>query len=119
MVLQGGDIVKIGHNVYVKLDENNYITQIGSSVFITDFENWTLVEENVLGDRGAHAQSQYLAKGLTDNQGRYNYKLVDGETVEVSEDEKPTIKTTKPITTEERLNALEAAMLEMVLGGTA
>ena len=110
--------MKIGHDVYVKLDENNNITQIGSSVFITDFKNWTLIEANVLGDRGAHAQSQYLEKCLFDNQGRYNYKLIDGEVVEIPEDEKPAIETTTPITTEDRLNALEAAMLEMVLGGT-
>lgn len=109
--------MKIGHNVYVRLDENNSITQVGSSVFITDFENWICVEENVIGDRGAHAQSQYLAKGLTDNQGRYNYKLIDGKVVEISDDEKSIIKTTPQITTEERLNALEAAMLEIVLGG--
>lgn len=109
--------MKTGHSVYAKLDENNYITQIGSSVFITDFENWTLIEENVLGDRGAHAQSQYLTKGLADEQGRYNYKLFDGTVVEIPEEEKSKIDTTQPITVEQRVEALENALLELVLGG--
>lgn len=103
--------------VYVKTNENNEITAIASSIFLDDTKGWIEIDEGQ-GDKYAHAQSQYLTKGLTDNQGRYNYKLVDGEVVEISEDEKPTNKTTPQITTEERLNALEAAMLEMVLGGT-
>ena len=103
--------------VYVKVNENNEIIQIASSIFLDDVTDWIKIDEGQ-GDFYAHCQSQYLIKGLTDNQGKYNYKSVDGEVVEIPEDEKPTIETTPQITTEERLNALEAAMLEMVLGGT-
>lgn len=103
--------------VYVKVNENNEIIQIASSIFLDDFTGWIEIDEGQ-GDKYAHAQSQYLEKGLIDEQGRYNYKLIDGEVVEIPEDEKPTIEITTPITNEERLSALEAAMLEMVLGGT-
>lgn len=103
--------------VYVKENENNEIIQIESSIFLTDTEGWIKVDEGQ-GDKYAHAQSQYLEKGLMDTQGRYNYKLVDSEVVEISENEKPEIETEKQITTEERLAALESAMLEMILGGT-
>lgn len=102
--------------VYVKTNENNEITQIASSIFLEDTNNWTEIDKGN-SDKYAHAQSQYLEKGLTDNQGRYNYKLVDGELIEILDEEKTVIKITPQITTEERLNALEAAMLEMVLGG--
>lgn len=102
--------------VYVKTNENNEIIQITSSIFLDDAEGWIEIDEGQ-GDKYAHAQSQYLEKGIMDNQGRYNYKLVDGEVVEISEDEKTEIEIALQITTEERLNALEAAMLEMVLGG--
>lgn len=103
--------------VYAKTNENNEITQIASSIFQEDTEGWIEIDEGQ-GDKYAHAQSQYLEKGITDNQGRYNYKLIDGKIVDILDEEKPTIETIKPITTEERLNALEAAMLEMIMGGT-
>lgn len=102
--------------VYVKTNENNEITQIASSIFLEDTNNWTEIDKGN-SDKYAHAQSQYLQKGITDNQGRYNYKLVDSEVVEVSEDEKPTIEIKPQITSEERIAALEKAMLEMILGG--
>lgn len=103
--------------VYVKANENNEITEIASSIFLEDTEGWIGIDEGQ-GDKYAHAQSQYLEKGLMDNQGGYNYKLVDGELVEIPEDEKPTIEIKPQITSEERLLALESAMLEMILGGT-
>lgn len=79
--------MKLGYNVYAKLNDNNVITQINSEIFIQDFEGWTLIDENVVGDRGAHAQGNYLPKGLMDNNGKYNYKF-DGELIELSDEEK-------------------------------
>ena len=100
--------------VYVKLNEQNEITQINSEIFLADTEGWTEIDCGE-GDRFAHAQGNYLEKPITDEQGRYNYKYVDGKVVEVTE--KTEIETTSQITTEDRLNALESAMLEMLLGG--
>lgn len=103
--------------VYVKLNENNEITNIASSIFLQDVTDWVQIDEAEGGDKYAHAQSQYLPKSIMDEQGRYNFKLVDGEVVEISEEDKPVIKVVEQVTTEDRLAALESAMLEMVLGG--
>lgn len=102
--------------VYVKTNEENYITEIGSSIFLADTVGLVEIDEGD-GDKYAHAQGNYLGKPLYDEQGRHNYKLVDGEVIEIAEEDKPIIETVPQITTEERLLALEEAMLEMVLGG--
>ena len=75
--------------VYVKLDSNNCITQIDSSIFIQDTTGWTQIDEGT-GDKYSHAQSMYLSseKSVIDMQGRLNYKLVDNKPVELTEDEK-------------------------------
>lgn len=81
------------YKVYVKLDSDNNITSINSEIFLTQEEisNMTEIDEGQ-GDKYAHAQSQYLEKGLIDELGRYNYKYIDGAVVEIVEEDKPTIK---------------------------
>lgn len=105
--------------VYVKLDENNVITQINSSIFLKDVTDWVEIDEG-MGDKFAHAQSQYLPKGLVDEQGRYNYKYVNG-LVALTDEEKDELFPAQAIedvpTIDERVKALEGAMLEMILGG--
>ena len=100
--------------VYVKLNEQNEITEINSDIFLADTTGYVMIDEGN-GDKFAHAQGNYLEKGLCDEQGRYNYKLVDGKVVEIVD--KPTIEVAPQITTEDRLEALESAMLEMLMGG--
>lgn len=103
--------------VYVKLNENNVITQINSSIFLKDITDYVEIDEGT-GDRYAHAQGNYLPKGLTDEKNRYNYKYID-ELVELTDEEKEVLfptPTPQP-TNDERLEALESAMLEMILGG--
>lgn len=80
------------YKVYVSL-QDGYITSINSEIFLSEKEIQTMTEiDKGQGDKYAHAQSQYLEKGLVDERGRYNYKLVEGKVVEVVEEEKPTIK---------------------------
>lgn len=80
------------YKVYVSLS-NGYITSINSDIFLSQEEIQTMAEiDKGQGDKYAHAQSQYLEKGLVDEHGRYNYKYVEGKVVEVAEEEKPTIK---------------------------
>lgn len=62
--------------VYVKADSNGVITAINSSAFIS-VEGWTEIDHGS-GDKYHHAQGNYLEAGLTDGDGLYNYKLVDG-----------------------------------------
>ena len=80
------------YKVYVSL-QDGYITSINSEIFLSEEEIQTMTEiDKGQGDKYAHAQSQYLEKGLVDEHGRYNYKFVDGKVVEITEAEKPTIK---------------------------
>lgn len=104
--------------VYVKLDENNVITQINSSIFLKDTTDYVEIDEG-MGDKFSHAQGHYLEKRLIDEQGRYNYKWYRNKLVELSDEEKEELfptPTPQP-TNDERLEALESAMLEMILGG--
>lgn len=80
------------YKVYVSLSDG-YITSINSEIFLSQEEIQTMTEiDKGQGDKYAHAQSQYLEKGLVDDHGRYNYKFVEGKVAEVAEAEKPTIK---------------------------
>ena len=80
------------YKVYVSL-QDGYITSINSDVFLSEEEIQTMTEiDKGQGDKYAHAQSQYLDKGLVDKHGRYNYKYVEGKVVEVAEADKPTIE---------------------------
>ena len=73
--------------VYVKTDTESVITDINSDTFLKSVEEYILIDEGV-GDRFAHAQGNYLEHGLFDERGRYNYKLHDGNVVELTEAEK-------------------------------
>ena len=67
------------YKVYVSLQEG-YITSINSEIFLSEEEMSTMTEiDKGQDDRYAHAQSQYLEKGLVDEHGRYNYKYVSGK----------------------------------------
>lgn len=83
------------YKVYVSL-QDGYITSINSDIFLSEEEIQTMTEiDKGQGNKYAHAQNQYLEKGLVDEHGRYNYKFVSGKVVEVAEVEKPTIKEPK------------------------
>ena len=107
------------YKVYVSLS-NGYITSINSEIFLSQEEIQTMTEiDRGQGDKYAHAQSQYLKKGLVDEKGRYNYKFVEGKVIEVAEAEKQTIKEPKAEPTEqEKINAklmLQIAQLKSEL----
>jgi hypothetical protein len=109
------------YKVYVSL-QDGYITSINSEIFLSQEEMDAMTEiDKGQGDKYAHAQSQYLEKGLVDEQGRYNYKFVNGKVVEVAEAEKPTIEEPKAEPTEqEKINAqlmLQIAQLKAQING--
>lgn len=76
--------------VYVKINENNIITDINSSIFLNDIEGYMQIDEGS-GDKYAHAQGNYLEKSLVDKSGRFNYKFEDGKILELTEEEKNTL----------------------------
>lgn len=109
------------YKVYVSL-QDGYITSINSEIFLSEEEMSTMTEiDQGQGDKYAHAQSQYLEKGLVDKYGRYNYKFVEGKVIEVAEAEKPTIEEPKAVPTEQdKINAqlmLQIAQLKAQLNG--
>lgn len=109
------------YKVYVKLNEDKCITLIDSEIFLTNEEIQTMTEiDKGQGDKYAHAQSQYLEKGLIDEHGRYNYKYVEGKVVEVAEGDKPTIEEEAVPTEQQKINAqlmLQIAQLKVQLNG--
>lgn len=81
------------YKVYVELNDDKCITSINSEIFLSQEEMDAMTEIGQgQDDKYVHAQSQYLEKGLVDEQGRYNYKFVEGKVIEVPEGDKPTIK---------------------------
>ena len=109
------------YKVYVSL-QDGYITSINSEIFLSEEEIQTMTEvDKGQGDKYAHAQSQYLEKGLVDEQGRYNYKYVNSKVVELEEIDKPAIVELKQEPTEqEKINAqlmLQIAQLKAQMNG--
>ena len=67
--------------IYVKVNENNEIIDVGSSIFIKDLNGWIKIDEG-FGDKYAHAQSQYFDKPLINEDDRYSFKYINGKVVE-------------------------------------
>lgn len=109
------------YKVYVSL-QDGYITSINSEIFLSEEEMDSMTEiDQGQGDKYAHAQGQYLEKGLVDEHGRYNYKFVEGKVVELEEIDKPAIVEPKQEPTEqEKINAqlmLQIAQLKAQMNG--
>ena len=66
--------------VYVKADEQNRITAINSSAFISEPSGWIEIDRG-FGDKYHHAQGNYFDKAIVDTRGIWRYKLVDGKPV--------------------------------------
>lgn len=94
------------YKVYVSL-QDGYITSINSEIFLSEEEIQTMTEiDQGQGDKYAHAQSQYLEKGLIDEHGRYNYRFVEGKVIEVAEGDKPkVVDPEKQATAQDRIEA--------------
>lgn len=61
---------KVG--VYVKVNSQGFITDIGSDIFIKDLEGWQKIDEGE-GDKYVFAQTQYFGT-LVDEKGNYKFK---------------------------------------------
>ena len=72
--------------VYVKPNENDYITTVNSSTFLTDTTGWTQIDEGYR-DKYHHAQGNYLPQPIRTRGGAYRYKLVEGKPVECTAEE--------------------------------
>lgn len=108
--------------VYIQTDTNKTVIAINSSIFLQDTTDWMEIDEGN-GDKYAHAQSQYLEKGLMDEKGRFNYKY-DAELIELTEAEKemlfpliPPQPTEMDLMKQELVNVLEALDFLIMNGG--
>lgn len=102
--------------VYIKTNDKNEIIEINSSIFIDNTNAYILVDEGD-GDKYVHAQSNYLQKSLFNKLGKPNFRYENETIIQNENTDEDFIESNNP-TQEERIQALESAMLEMVLGGT-
>ena len=72
--------------VYVKPNENGYITAVNSSAFLPDTTGWVEIDRGY-GDKYHHAQGNYFPESIFTEGGAYRYKLVDGKPVECTAEE--------------------------------
>lgn len=70
--------------VYARVNENNIVIKIFSSVFEEPLETDVFICKG-LGDEYAHPHLKYQ---LIDYDMHYNYKIIDGKLVERTEEEK-------------------------------
>lgn len=68
------------YKVYVKTNADGIIIAVNSSAFLSDTTGWTEIDEGST-DKYHHAQGNYLDKPLVDENGIYNYLLIDGKPV--------------------------------------
>lgn len=104
------------YTIYVRSDEVGRIVEINSSAFLADTAGWTAIDEGY-GDKYHHAQGNYFALPLYDEQWCANYKMENGIVLERTEEDKEIEMSnrSKPLPTDdERLAALEEAMLTML-----
>lgn len=113
---------EITSKVYCKTDESGRITALdGGYTTPEDLSGWTQIDEGY-GDRYNLCQSHYLSKSIYTEEGILRYKLEDGKVVERSTDEIDADRAALPKPAprdSERLAALEAAMLTMMMTGGA
>lgn len=67
--------------VYVKPNDNGYITDVNSSGFLADVSGWMEIDRG-RGDRYHHAQGNYFDQPIITDGGAYRYKLVSGKVAE-------------------------------------
>ncbi|OSA95605.1 UNVERIFIED_ORG: hypothetical protein B2H98_10785 [Clostridium botulinum] len=98
--------------VYVKLDDDNCIVNIDSSIFLQDTKDWILIDEG-FGDKYALSQNNYFPKEkpLRDMRGRCNYKYIYNKIVELNEEEKERLFLPTPVQPNEQ-QILNAKLLQ-------
>lgn len=72
------EIIEQPIKVYVRINANNEIIEVGSSIFIKDITDWIKIDEG-FGDKYSHAQSQYFNEPIVNELGKYNYKYFSGQ----------------------------------------
>lgn len=97
------------YKVYVKTDNQNRITAVDSSAFLSSLDGWVEIDSG-FGDKHHHAQGNYFEKPLYDARGICRHKLVDGKPVERTQAEMDAeyVPPVPQASLEERVEVLEA-----------
>lgn len=72
--LSAGETKHRAVGVYVKVDEEGFVTDVRSDLFIANFDGWQKIDEGD-GDRFVHAQACYFDTPLVDDLGNFQIKL--------------------------------------------
>ena len=72
--------------VYVKINCHEYITEINSSAFLSDLNNWIEIDQGY-SDKYHHAQNNYLSNSLITENGAFRYKLINNKVFECTAEE--------------------------------
>lgn len=72
--------------VYIKSNENGYITAVNSSEFLTDLTDWMEIDSGY-GDKYHHAQGNYFSKSIYTESGVYCYKYINNKVIECTAEE--------------------------------
>lgn len=106
------------YKVYVKTNDAGEIIAINSDAFLDIQDGWENIDEGS-GDRFHHAQGNYLPAPVTDEHGRYNFKLVDGVVTAIPDEEKPALPQPEaPAPLEEQVAELREALNLLLEGAT-
>lgn len=81
------DLTISTYKVFVKVNSDGCITQINSSAFVSDTTGWAEIDEGE-GVKYHHAQNYYFDKPIIDENGIYNYKLVNGKSALRTDEDK-------------------------------
>lgn len=106
--------------VYVKTDENNLITAVNSSAFLSDTDGWTEIDRGYT-QRYHHAQGNYFPDTIMDERGIYRYlHTPDAEPYwrERTQEEMDAdyVEPTPTPSDSERITALEDTMTALIGG---
>ena len=104
--------MEFNYKVFVQMDEQNRITAVNSSAFVST--EWGTEIDRGTGDRYHHAQGNYFDQPLYTEDGIPRYKLQDGKAVERTEEEiqadREALPTPEPAPTVEELQAKITAL---------
>jgi hypothetical protein len=106
----------ITNKIYARTDPAGIVTRLFSSVSEAPLDGDVLIEE---GNEDHHAYV-HLKYQLTDDAGRYNYRIVDGQFEIIPEEDKPPApEPPEPLPTATELVLMEALaeVYEMLTGG--
>ena len=100
------------YKVLIKVNSDGCITQINSSAFIRDTTDWIKIDEGE-GTKYHHAQNNYFDKPIIDENGIYNYKLVDGKSALRTDEDKA--EEIAKIQIQQKISDLKQQLLELDL----